>query len=328
MSKERDGEAANPGPDPWCNTTAGQLILETINITAISTNQEQLLNRNSHVTGFQEHGATGNALLAAILAAKERGWAMALGPVDPELARNTAGVGIQTKAPLMPLPHKACTKAFEDAVATGRAAIHVLDTDGIMLMIAIVYGWTGGTKGSIACQRTDDLMAIIKEEFEACPCGPKLIMGDINGDLADFPTISEMLRKDGWADLGSLSHLCEDGPLQPTCHARATARATRRDYILANDLALPAVTGHRVDATDEFPTHQPVQIRMDIKQLKVVKRKVRKPSSAAVAFEEYVLKVCPEDGNTNEVRKEQLEILHRHMDQALEDRLHQGQGGQ
>ena len=72
MQEERDGEVSNPGPespesatapfegdlqDPWSCDVEGQLIVETINITAVSTNQRQLCERKPHVAGFQEHGA-------------------------------------------------------------------------------------------------------------------------------------------------------------------------------------------------------------------------------------------------------------------------------
>ena len=72
------------------------------------------------------------------------------------------------------------SKAYEEAVATGRCMIFNFDLDGTNLVVAILYGWTGGQKGNEAAARTDDLLTIVQQELEAMDPGPKMIMGDIN----------------------------------------------------------------------------------------------------------------------------------------------------
>ena len=46
-----------------------------------------------------------------------------------------------------------------------------------VLQVGNVYGWTGGIKGSKAADRTNDLMAIIANEFDSQEAGPKMIVG-------------------------------------------------------------------------------------------------------------------------------------------------------
>ena len=50
-----------------------------------------------------------------------------------------------------------------------------------------MYGWTGGIKGSKAADRTNDLLAIAANEFELQEPGPKMLVGDLNGDLESLP---------------------------------------------------------------------------------------------------------------------------------------------
>ena len=68
-------------------------------------------------------------------------------------------------------------KDHHDVVATGRCAMHYMGMGGVMLVIAVIYGWTGGNKGSPEDARTDDILTIVQMQFEALPPRPKLIVG-------------------------------------------------------------------------------------------------------------------------------------------------------
>ncbi len=326
MQEEREGEASNPGPDPWSCSIVGQLILEAINITALSTKQQQLHERMAHVTCFEEHGAVGKAATAAIQAARERGWIMELGVVDPEFGRNTGGVGIQTRLPLRPLPHKACTAAFTDAMATGRVNIYDLDVDGVVLTIAIIYGWTGAVKGNVACDRTEDLITVVRMEFAEQLVGPKMIAGDVNGDGEIFESLADMIQNEGWTDLGAKADILPAGgiAMQPTCHANAGAKETRRDYIFANEYLFPAVDGFRVQVSDDFPTHKPVQVRIATDTLITIQRKLRKPDSAAEAVQLQIEEAMEslEGKEKHDEKEKQMDKLHTYMDNEASSRYY------
>eukprot|EP00973_Karenia_brevis_P070195 9755633-Karenia_brevis.AAC.1 len=60
-----------------------------------------------------------------------------------------------------------------------------------LMLVANVYGWTNGHTCEESAMRTDHLLHIILAELSSYPDGPKLIVGDLNGDLDDFPSICQ-----------------------------------------------------------------------------------------------------------------------------------------
>ena len=78
-----------------------------------------------------------------------------------------------------------------------------VDIAGHTLVCANVYGWSGGIKGSKEAERTDDILAITRMQFEKMPPGPKLICGDFNAQRGCLLTLEAMLAEEGWADIGN-----------------------------------------------------------------------------------------------------------------------------
>ena len=72
--------------------------------------------------------------------AAEKGWDLDMGPTDPEHTRPSGGVGLMVRKPWHSKQITGRTKAYNDAVATGRAAIYELDLQTAVLQIAVVYG--------------------------------------------------------------------------------------------------------------------------------------------------------------------------------------------
>ena len=109
-----------------------------------------------------------------------------------------------------------------------------------------------------------------------------------------------------------------------TCNVRAAVDATRRDFILVNEEMLDAIQGFRVMEEDTYPTHQPIQVSINLKKLKVEQRLLRKPTSAAEAFEDKIAEKLKEDDKLkeNDVRKEEKKKLHGHMKDQIEKRIH------
>ena len=102
---------------------------------------------------------------------------------------------------------------------------------------------------------------------------------------ADVP-IQDIINNQGWPDSRGCEHICKSGVNAPTCNVRTdTMNATRRDYILVNSCLLDACVAGRVDMGDIIPTHQPVQVNIKIKKIQLEQRVLRKPQSAATAFE-------------------------------------------
>ena len=81
-----------------------------------------------------------------------------------------------------------------------------------------------------------------------------------SGELADFSTLRAMVEEGGWTDVAAMAHICPQGPCMPTCKVGATTAATRRDYFLAKEFLLPAITKCEVIYSDVLPMHSPLQI--------------------------------------------------------------------
>ena len=97
-------------------------------------------------------------------------------------------MGIATVKDLKPYKLPNLTKDMQDAGATGRCAIFCMDLSGFTLVIAVIYGGTGGTNGSPEAAITDDLrIAIVSSQFQLLDPGPKLIVADRNGSVVAFP---------------------------------------------------------------------------------------------------------------------------------------------
>ena len=97
-----------------------------------------------------------------------------------------------------------------------------------------------------------------------------------------------MLQDLGWTDIGNCPHLCQGEQAAPTCNVRAAVDATRRDFILVNKEMLDAIQGFGVMEEDTYPTHPPIQVSISVKKLRAEQRLLRKPTSAAEAFDERI----------------------------------------
>ena len=97
------------------------------------------------------------------------------------------------------------------------------------LYFANIYGWTGGTAGSVAAGRTNDLLTIILNELDLQDPGPMLLGGDINGDPVCFPALHRVLEAGTCHDVGNATQFTGEAVAQPTCKSKIVGRATRRD---------------------------------------------------------------------------------------------------
>ena len=56
-----------------------------------------------------------------------------------------------------------------------------------------IYGWDGADTDTTAMSRTDHLFDIIKEEIDARPMMPSIIMGDFNATIRNIPSARHLL---------------------------------------------------------------------------------------------------------------------------------------
>jgi len=221
--------------------------------------------------------------------------------------------------------------------------IYCIDLAGCTLAIAVIYGWTGGGKGTPDAANADDLIAIVRMQLQQLDEGPKLIAADLNGATEVFPSLQAMLKDQGWHDVGNVEDKCCKGKAgQATCHTNEGARGTRIDYFFANSILMPAISLCDVDHTSSFSTHRPLRIEVNTEKLDVVANQLHKPTNYAELFEEKVkleylkreqaaaANAASEGSSTdkkdaiteNDFRKELKHELHKLMDEQIEQRQH------
>ena len=102
--------------------------------------------------------------------------------------RQTGGAAAVTKGKAEIFPIKPITAQAKAALDSGRLLFVGVQTGQMELMAATIYGWTGGTDNTEQASRTDDLLAIVRNEFLHQPAGPKLIGGDLNATQHELAT--------------------------------------------------------------------------------------------------------------------------------------------
>lgn len=107
-----------------------------------------------------------------------------------------------------------------------------------------------------------------------------------------------------------------------TMPTNSKAKLTRRDFIFVNRIMIPAVAGVRVEMSDVYPTHQPLQISLATNHLQVIYRKLRKTSSAVAAVEANIEEEREELAGRQAVKRkiDMKAELHSMMDEQLEQR--------
>eukprot|EP00973_Karenia_brevis_P092762 12414028-Karenia_brevis.AAC.1 len=65
----------------------------------------------------------------------------------------------------------------------------------IILIVVNLYCWTNGHVCETASQRTEDLFQIVINELQTQPEGPRTILGDLNANPDDIPTLQGQLEQ-------------------------------------------------------------------------------------------------------------------------------------
>ena len=192
---------------------------------------------------------------------------------DPELANVTEEVGVLDQNTIAILLQPV-TKALRDMRHNGRFQLIGVPLPGdVMCIAANVYGGTNAHHAVTAAARSNDLLDFIWQEFAARPPGPRMILGDLNGDSDDFPVLQAVINDGSLIDLGL--HTGFDAPTaQPTCFPFNKWALSRRDYLLVSADLLLFVNHFQVLAPDSdsvipvhaclkidisFPMHAPTQ---------------------------------------------------------------------
>ena len=72
---------------------------------------------------------------------------------------------------------------YSEAYKTGRLAIHTMNTQNGIIMVANIYGWTGGSEHQEAAVRTHGLIQVAVDVIAEAGDPPAIIVGDFNADV-------------------------------------------------------------------------------------------------------------------------------------------------
>eukprot|EP00973_Karenia_brevis_P019453 2668924-Karenia_brevis.AAC.1 len=102
------------------------------------------------------------------------------------------------------------TTAFKNIQHNGRVQLTgLLLPNNVLLIVANVYCWTNGHTCTAASTRSDDMLHIVVEELACHPHGPRIILGDLNADPEDLPTLHHHLHVGDLIDIGAHPNFCQ-----------------------------------------------------------------------------------------------------------------------
>ena len=207
-----------PGPTWTADDQSGMLLIESINITAMTSCANLIANRKAHIKFVQEHSipVSGVQKWAKIFAAAQ--WQFDGGPLDPETNR-TGGVGVLSCQPYTTVPYQAMGVHYPEAYKMGRIAAHWCEIGTCTVLMWNVYGWTGADGDEEVAQRSDDMMQIVHEETAQHPGVLALMVGDFNATSGTLPTLEHLEQTGQWIDVGAIASRWGGTDEQYTCKA-------------------------------------------------------------------------------------------------------------
>ena len=182
-------EVAQQHPHPMWEHLDNLTPIESINVTSLKAAEELLLRRHAPIF-LQEHALPACVHRGWIKRARGRGYTLILSPPDPEAAVAKGGVAVLAPVDYRATEMPARSQAFCKARALGRVMRVVLRT-GLHCAVTVynVYGFPGAHHDRSKALRTDCILTAIMEEVEAWGDSCVAIVGDLNADLEDLPSI-------------------------------------------------------------------------------------------------------------------------------------------
>ena len=271
------GEASHPGPD-----NSNRFIFETFSVTTLNDpiNRDVLLQRKAHAIFIQEqlHATRQSPNDASLF---HQAHCVALSLTDLGQCKTVRRGWLDC-----------CTgdHVHEPSSRNGQAG--VFQAAGTCRYLQSGHGLIDSPDGHqpvwVARSRhhnrksrnkTDELITAAQQEFDTTGIGPKIILCDFNTDVDSSPAMRKITNDQGWTDVASVPAPINTQQNQSTCKAHGVRAATRRDFILANDLAVPAITSCITDTQAAFDVHSSTAVQMSPKDFSPTVFTLKKPKS-------------------------------------------------
>ena len=253
----RIGEASNPGPTDE-QAPAGYL-LEIANVSHLANQANRIKGRAFDAMVVSEHSLT-PAQQIGLREQLGKNCFYHLTPLIDDLEHQVGGVGV-----IMRATHPICPKIHNAHLATlsmqGRVHLYGLDIGrGVIVHVYQVYGVTNGTNDKQAASITNSIIRHVLKDMEMQANLPVLITGDLNAELSKLEDVQDALDDHRLCDLGAIASAFGGVDHEHTCQVNVGATRTRRDYALANSMALDLIKTFRVDHNSGLPVHSVIQI--------------------------------------------------------------------
>eukprot|EP00973_Karenia_brevis_P061011 8483536-Karenia_brevis.AAC.1 len=208
-----------------------------------------------------------------------------------------------------------------DRSTNGRNHIIGVVLPNFFLVVANVYGWTNGHCDSDAAARTDDLIQAILEEFDALPPGPKVLLGDLNADVGDLPTLQGQVDCGKLFDLGQHAQLFGGQAFAPICFPPNSGTPSRRDYVFVTPDLIPFVHAFQVLDID-VPVHKHLSVHLQIPKTMPTKL-VPNTTASIISHVHELAKAQLDIPDTQPIKAKQLQPyfdhMHTHVVQSFKD---------
>ena len=309
-----------PHPGPQDDTFDFEFLIQ--NVTSLAAYLPSVISRPFDACFCQEISIPWRNLSDTYAAIKSHSCKGFLTGPDPELA-HTGGVGTIYRPRLKFIRLRPVTQKLQQCIDNGRVQLVALMLPhDVLLVIANVYCWTNGHQDTTAAMRSDDLLHAIFSEFDALPEGPKMLVGDLNADPSDLPTLQTHLDAGSYLDLGAQAHIYDQPSLQPTCYPPNHIHPSRRDFVIVSGSLFPFVKAFQVHELQEIPVHASLRVRFSFPHLRPKKTVLKKSPCTLAEHFLYILKQLPEMDGSSEIPKhikqKGREVVHQHIQQQFQ----------
>lgn len=255
----RIGEAANPGPEPHCDS----LSIRTFNPTQLLGNEEVISQwpRGVWTAAETSHTVAAEGVIKARL--KKHDINVQFGNPVEKLNNNAGiyrgralGCANISALPLQPYPQMDGSD-FMNICRSSDALVQL--GAGLSMYSGVIYGPTSTNQYYADPERVFRRATVDIIERACMYRGPAVISGDFNRDLDQCYFWENMSRR-GWHDAAVLAMQMFGYELEPTCRER-----TRRSFILINSHLAEALRSCQVVEQYCFDSHPVLEAVFDVK---------------------------------------------------------------
>ena len=191
---------------------------------------------DSHFMFTPEHSANPSTMGNTESLAKNMGCRYQGGPLNPNVkSYNLGGVACLSGHTHKAILIQSKTKVFQEALLAGRVALFSIETGvGQNVFVYGLYGFTGGHTSKKQAAKTVLLIEAIRAEVKAQVQGPVCIVGNVNADIFDIDNLHDLVKNQGWVDLGSKAMIWDQPVDEFICLTSTSRKPSRRDVIIVN----------------------------------------------------------------------------------------------